>query len=91
MDQRAIVIEKLVGGGDRDLRLFIGGARIHARNQVEHRRACLDLLPDLHRHLFHAAIDRRGNQFLRCRGWLERFNGPRITVTHPEQIEVLED
>jgi endonuclease YncB( thermonuclease family) len=28
---------------------------------------------------------------IRCRGWIESFNGPRIQVTHPEQIELLED
>jgi endonuclease YncB( thermonuclease family) len=28
---------------------------------------------------------------IRCRGWLESFNGPRIQVTYPEQIEVLQD
>ena len=27
---------------------------------------------------------------VRVRGWLRNFNGPSITVTHPEQIEVLE-
>ena len=27
---------------------------------------------------------------IRVRGWLKNFNGPSITVTHPEQIEVLE-
>ena len=29
-------------------------------------------------------------QPIRCRGWLDLFDGPRIDVTHPEQIEVLE-
>ncbi len=27
---------------------------------------------------------------IRVRGWLKSYNGPMITVTHPEQIEVLE-
>ena len=27
---------------------------------------------------------------IRCRGWLDLFDGPRIDITHPEQIEVLE-
>ena len=27
---------------------------------------------------------------VRVRGWLKNFNGPSITVTHPEQIEILE-
>ncbi|MEJ2340506.1 MAG: hypothetical protein P8Y15_16660, partial [Gemmatimonadales bacterium] len=27
---------------------------------------------------------------VRVRGWLKRRNGPMITVTHPEQIEILE-
>jgi endonuclease YncB( thermonuclease family) len=28
---------------------------------------------------------------IRCRGWLDLHDGPTIDVTHPEQIEVLED
>jgi endonuclease YncB( thermonuclease family) len=27
---------------------------------------------------------------IRCRGWLDLFDGPRIDISHPEQIEVLE-
>jgi endonuclease YncB( thermonuclease family) len=27
---------------------------------------------------------------IRCRGWLDLYHGPRIDITHPEQIEVLE-
>jgi hypothetical protein len=27
---------------------------------------------------------------IRVRGWLKSFNGPMISATHPEQIEVLE-
>jgi micrococcal nuclease len=27
---------------------------------------------------------------IRCRGWLDLYAGPRIDITHPEQIEVLE-
>jgi micrococcal nuclease len=27
---------------------------------------------------------------IRVRGWLKNFNGPSITVTHPEQIEILQ-
>ncbi len=27
---------------------------------------------------------------IRVRGWIKRFNGPMIEVTHPEQIEILE-
>jgi endonuclease YncB( thermonuclease family) len=27
---------------------------------------------------------------IRCRGWLDLYKGPRIDVSHPEQIEVLE-
>jgi endonuclease YncB( thermonuclease family) len=26
---------------------------------------------------------------IRCRGWLDLYDGPRIEITHPEQIEVL--
>jgi len=29
------------------------------------------------------------NHRMRVRGWLVRRNGPMIAVTHPEQIEVL--
>ncbi|MBX3491845.1 MAG: thermonuclease family protein [Parvibaculum sp.] len=28
---------------------------------------------------------------VRVRGWLGRYNGPEITLTHPEQIELLDD
>ena len=28
---------------------------------------------------------------VRVRGWLQSLNGPMIEVTHPEQIEVLEE
>ncbi|MDO8840669.1 MAG: thermonuclease family protein [Parvibaculum sp.] len=31
------------------------------------------------------------NRRVRVRGWLGRYNGPEITVTHPEQIELLDD
>jgi hypothetical protein len=27
---------------------------------------------------------------IRCRGWLDLYKGPRIDISHPEQIEVLE-
>ncbi len=29
------------------------------------------------------------NALIRVRGWVEKYDGPRIDVTHPEQIEVL--
>jgi hypothetical protein len=29
------------------------------------------------------------NMVIRVRGWIESADGPRIEVTHPEQIEVL--
>lgn len=32
-----------------------------------------------------------GGQRVRVRGWLGRYNGPEITITHPEQIELLDD
>ena len=32
-----------------------------------------------------------GGRRVRVRGWLKSFNGPMIDVTHPEQIEVLDD
>ena len=28
---------------------------------------------------------------VRVRGWLGRYNGPEITLTHPEQIEFLDN
>ena len=28
---------------------------------------------------------------VRVRGWVKRFNGPMIEVTHPEQVEILEE
>jgi hypothetical protein len=31
------------------------------------------------------------DQAIRVRGWLESWNGPMIEVTHPEQIEVLNE
>ena len=30
-----------------------------------------------------------GGALLRVRGWVDLHDGPRITVSHPEQIEVL--
>ena len=30
-----------------------------------------------------------GNALVRVRGWIDLRDGPRIEVTHPEQIEVL--
>jgi endonuclease YncB( thermonuclease family) len=30
------------------------------------------------------------SKLIRCRGWLDRYDGPRIDISHPEQIEVLE-
>jgi hypothetical protein len=32
---------------------------------------------------------RLGGALVRVRGWIENRDGPRITVSHPEQIEVL--
>jgi micrococcal nuclease len=34
------------------------------------------------------ALDALKGRRLRARGWIESFNGPMISVTHPEQIEV---
>jgi len=31
-----------------------------------------------------------GGRRIRVRGWIKNFNGPSITVTHPEQIEILD-
>ncbi|MGF1595127.1 MAG: thermonuclease family protein [Kiloniellaceae bacterium] len=36
-------------------------------------------------------LERLEGKILRVRGWLKSYNGPMIEVTHPEQIEVLED
>lgn len=38
-----------------------------------------------------AKMDRYKGRRLRVRGWLVRRNGPMIAVTHPEQIEVLDE
>jgi micrococcal nuclease len=35
------------------------------------------------------ALDGLEGRRIRVRGWIERWNGPAIKVTHPEQIEVL--
>jgi endonuclease YncB( thermonuclease family) len=35
-------------------------------------------------------IDRLMSKTIRCRGWLDLYKGPRIDISHPEQIEVLE-
>ena len=32
-----------------------------------------------------------GGQQIRVRGWVESYNGPMIEITHPEQIELLEE
>jgi endonuclease YncB( thermonuclease family) len=37
------------------------------------------------------ALDGLEGRRVRVRGWIERWNGPAIKVTHPEQIEVLDD
>ncbi|MGD9866673.1 MAG: thermonuclease family protein [Hyphomicrobiales bacterium] len=38
----------------------------------------------------YAFADLKGRR-IRARGWIERWNGPVIKATHPEQIEVLDD
>jgi endonuclease YncB( thermonuclease family) len=35
-------------------------------------------------------LSRLDGRRVRVRGWLKNFNGPSITVTHPEQIEILD-
>jgi micrococcal nuclease len=35
-------------------------------------------------------IDSLMDKTIHCRGWLDLYEGPRIDITHPEQIEVLE-
>jgi len=37
------------------------------------------------------ALDGLEGRRIRVRGWIERWNGPAIKVTHPEQIEVLDE
>ncbi len=32
-----------------------------------------------------------GGKRIRVRGWMKNYNGPSITVTHPEQIEILDN
>ncbi|MEX2201765.1 MAG: thermonuclease family protein [Dongiaceae bacterium] len=44
--------------------------------------------------LFDAAwlpIEQLEGRRIRARGWVEYFNGPMIEITHPEQIEVLDE
>jgi endonuclease YncB( thermonuclease family) len=36
------------------------------------------------------ALTDLGGRRIRVRGWMKNFNGPSITVTHPEQIEILD-
>ncbi len=51
------------------------------------------VLPRAARRLFAAEgrdPDDLAGRLLRARGWLKERNGPMITVTHPEQIEVLD-
>jgi hypothetical protein len=35
-------------------------------------------------------LDSLNSKWIRCRGWVELYQGPRIELSHPEQIEVLE-
>jgi endonuclease YncB( thermonuclease family) len=35
-------------------------------------------------------LDRIAGRLVRCRGWLDLYHGPRIELSHPEQIEILE-
>ena len=37
------------------------------------------------------SLDGFAGRLVRVRGWLKAYNGPMIEVTHPEQIEVLEE
>lgn len=37
------------------------------------------------------ALDALAGRRVRVRGWLESYNGPMIKVTHPEQIEMLDE
>lgn len=34
-------------------------------------------------------LDSLNSKWIRCRGWVELYQGPRIELSHPEQIEVL--
>ena len=38
-----------------------------------------------------AGIDpsKLGNALIRVRGWIDDRDGPRVAITHPEQIELL--
>ena len=38
-----------------------------------------------------AVLEEFEGRRIRARGWLEYFNGPMIEITHPEQIEVIEE
>ena len=51
-------------------------------------------VPPKARRLFEAEgieLTQMEGRVVRVRGWLTEFNGPNIEVTHPEQIEVLEE
>lgn len=37
-----------------------------------------------------ASLAELNGKYIRVRGWLKNYNGPSITVTHPEQIEVID-
>ena len=53
----------------------------------------VSLLPDVRRRFEAEGVDPRGydRRRVRVRGWITWWNGALIEVTHPEQIEVLED
>ena len=46
-------------------------------------------MPDAPPHVYVADLKRHAGEVVRVRGWLKWRNGPAISVTHPEQIEVL--
>lgn len=42
-------------------------------------------------HVLPAKLADLGGRNIRVRGWIKKYNGPSVSVTHPEQIEILED
>ena len=53
----------------------------------------ISIAPKDRRRFLKDGIDpvRYQGQRIRVRGWLKSYNGPMIEVTHPEQIEILDD
>lgn len=69
------------------------GKRTYINFGADYRTDFTVTIPDSARRLFTATgFDPAAlaGLHMRVRGWVDKFNGPMITVTHPEQIEILE-